>query len=543
MKLALFTVFLIALSGVSSRSVYLHIDNEEFVNVLVGNPGSVLTFRLSFQCNYTLKMFSYPNSFSLTHVKYPYEVMSGNIIVYLGHQPYRFHVDFDPLARSTTEPEYDYTYHGVLCLAQESQLWLHWTRFTLSPRALMLGEFSSTMHRNYPHPYLIDLTKVNRIVPYLNDEVVTHEDDDEDDLLFFQLDLSNRFTTIPSRYYHHLENFSFGLEPHGYDGRMMLEEADRTRSLPNGFDEWLITTDSYNNTHVILGSHAIMRSFTLYVDWVTEVFIIRPSHDHLFPLLREHRFTSFFSLFAMLVMFFWITDHSLNHLYFSTKELYCLAFTGITAYVFLHVLAYERYIDFFTFTHHHFWIFAISLSIFFLFGAFLALISFKTNKFIRIRFSLVESSLAIIIWMLLVPTRGNTLEQLTCLLVNSYYPISSSFSFLVIKHSKHPLDAVILLAVALFSNFFYIYFTIIPILKLNWFGFPKLALSVIIIWCSIVGLILTLLHSEFITNHIQKRIHKSKQRQPPPLPPTPEPPRQYQYPSSSSGPVRWVFPW
>lgn len=482
--------------------VFLHLDNEEFVNLLIGNPGSVLTLRVTFQCDYTVKLFSYPNSFSLTHVKYPYENMTGNIIVYLGHKPYRFHVIFDPMARSISEPEYDYTYHGILCLAKESQLWLHWQRFTLSPRGLFLGSFSNHMSRNYPYPYTINLKEVNIIVPYLNDEEVEH------DKLFFKFDPSIRHTILPSRYYHHLCNFSFGIEPYGHEARMIIEEVDKKRSLPNGFDEWLISTDPSNHTHFIMGTYILMRSFTLYVDWVTENFVIRPSHDHLFPLLREHRFASAFALLTMFVLFFWVTDHDSHLLYFSIKEFYSITFSAIAVTLFLAILHYERYITFMMHSNHHFWIYAGSFFVLFLFELLFAFIFYNSSKNMNARFTLVESLLCLTIWLMLLPCRGNALEQLAFLFVNAYYPVSSLFTLIT---SRVNIEIVLTVFIALFSNFFYIYFTLIPIIRFNWFDFPKLAISVIIMWSSIVGIILMTLHSEFIISRLQEIAQKTKE--------------------------------
>lgn len=527
----IFLIFLLnGLIGESdaSSSVYLHIDNEEFVNVLVGNPGSILTLRLTYQCDYTIKLFSYPNSFSLTHVKYPYETMAGNIIVYLGNDPYRFHVNFDPMAKAMSEPEYDYVYHGLLCLAKPSQLWLHWTRYTHNPRALILGEFFNTLHKRHPSSYVIDLTDVMYVVPYLNDDVAvkTNDDmiseayieDDEDgipveveveDRLTFILNMSSRHTMIPSRYYHHFENFSFGIEPYGHDGRMVFEVADATRSLPNGFDEWLITTNPYNNTIFVMGTHVMMRSFTIYVDWVTEKIFIKPSHDHLFPIIIEHRYTSFLALFSCIVLFFWITDHSSDYVYFSIKEAYCIAFSLIIGVVALYILRYQRYVDFITLSHHHFWIFVAAFSGFALLELVLFVFFYKTNTSIRLRLSLIETLLSMIIWLLLIPTRGNVLEQLTFLFITSYPATSSLFTLLISSLNR---EYIVFVIIAAFSNFFYIYFTIMPILNINWFGFHKHFSSVLLIWSGIVGLVLIMLHSEFIINSVHDIAKKRKMK-------------------------------
>ena len=151
-SLAVTTALLLCLSvppcrGLSKADVRIPVYQGQYLkDIRVGSPGKYMTLRMRFDLNRTY-LYDSPLSYSETFTT------SGSDLFFLspGVEPVRLKVSYAQEPSQTTDPLAPFyngarqgtsggvSYHGVLGMGDDSDLWTTWTEFSLSKYTLTLG--------------------------------------------------------------------------------------------------------------------------------------------------------------------------------------------------------------------------------------------------------------------------------------------------------------------------------------------------------------------------------------------------------------------
>jgi len=251
----------------------LYADGE-FVEVLVGNPGRVLTLRVDRTLNRTLVLFSVPSVYSRSYSLYPQSQL-GSELIYLGCNLLRVRTWFDSTAmRSDTR----ITHHGWLGLGALSDVWRLWHQVTFSRDTLMLGEYDwSTVRRQYRSFAM----RFNRTA------AATASVKSSSKLYTLRYQPDDEFTRIPPELFHRGDGGSTGhsddtgaleLDFDDVHVALYLEQHDFVSRLPSGAVHSALRKQRRGSTEISLGKHSLGATVS-HENLAKEQRVVRPSFD------------------------------------------------------------------------------------------------------------------------------------------------------------------------------------------------------------------------------------------------------------------------
>lgn len=132
--------------GDGREMVRLSLYESEYLELLTGNPGKYVRFRIDFRLNDSY-LYAEPRDYSRTYAAWtdPDTLRRcGSDVLYFGSHALRLPLVFE-------QPEEDYVsslYHsvhhqGVLGFGEASPLWDHWQTFTISSSSITFGAFDA----------------------------------------------------------------------------------------------------------------------------------------------------------------------------------------------------------------------------------------------------------------------------------------------------------------------------------------------------------------------------------------------------------------
>lgn len=242
-------------SSTSMGVVKLPVYDNQFVQVVVGNPSKHIRLEVSHQCGpESVVLFQFDEELSKTYTVHP-----NTIVMYLGHIVIRVPYVVRPEYKKNY---YYFQYHGILCLGPGSALWDHWTKASVSKHRLVFGEYDMSMARNAYKPYSI-----------LFGKFCSHNVTVFDHVYHLKYDPSSLTTKLPKSLYHNVTDMRIHFENMVF----FVEHKDLVVSVVNGFDHTMVTKT--NDDQIVLGKQ-FAHTFVHYIDVVANTILVMPTFDH-----------------------------------------------------------------------------------------------------------------------------------------------------------------------------------------------------------------------------------------------------------------------
>lgn len=254
------------------------IYHEKYIDVVIGNPGHVTRLEVDFGCKDTVILFNVPEDTSRTWSVYP-----NTIIVYFGPVLLRLSFTVDPGKRDSKSY---YPYEGYLCFGPHSDIWNYWSKLTLSPFRIVLGDYDRSLSRLGYDPFEFVFHKnvsKNTVHAVVNKKNYP-----------FLFNLENEYTTMPRELYHNITTLDINIDNLCFN----VDQDDIFIHLSNGFDRTMLRKSHQHDDHTISLGKNFARNFVIYLDAVTQTKYVMPSF-HLFNNGNAEPLYSFLMLSIM----------------------------------------------------------------------------------------------------------------------------------------------------------------------------------------------------------------------------------------------------
>lgn len=237
------------------------IYHGKYIDVVIGNPGHVTRLEIDFGCKDTVILFNVPEDTSKTWSVYP-----NTIIAYFGPVLLRLSFTVDPGKRDNKSY---YPYEGYLCFGPHSDIWNYWSKLTVSPFRIVLGDYDRSLSRLGYDPFEFVF---HRNISKNNIHAVVNKKNYP-----FLFNLENEYTTMPRELYHNITSLDINIDNLCFN----VDQDDISIHLSNGFDRTMIRKSHQHDDHTISLGKNFARNFVIYLDAVTQTKYVMPSF-HLF---------------------------------------------------------------------------------------------------------------------------------------------------------------------------------------------------------------------------------------------------------------------
>lgn len=135
-------------------SVYLDLEDEQYISFPIGNPGNTVMFKV----DYTMKdiyLFEMPLEYSNTYVEHG---TTGSELFYINEQKMRLPLIYGVPEGWTLDSAREKSYKGILGLSKDSIFFKYWTNATFSNIRLTFGHYEDKLcWDNYLYPPILPL--------------------------------------------------------------------------------------------------------------------------------------------------------------------------------------------------------------------------------------------------------------------------------------------------------------------------------------------------------------------------------------------------
>lgn len=461
----------------------LNVIYDNFVDVIIGNPGRTVRLRLDFSSNTSLVLFTAPDDLSRE-----YSTVPPTLLVYLGPALVRltFQVNLSLYdSKSTTK------YDGLLGLGYSSDLWKYWATVSVSSKRLVLGEFDKSLSRSTYNPFRLDFTR--------DEPSITVRIRDQNFTLSYEP--AEYYSTFPHILYHNITNFDLKFNKL----HMEIDKNDIRMHLTSGFDRTLVKKNiNYEDMGIVLGQH-FAHNFVLYYDLVNRSKHLMPAFD-LFAIDHAEPVYSY----ILLVLFFFVsvlwtsiisTPHDENKevqvkleligepllppaddsdedsgnvrpIVYSSLELYTYIAAAVICIVEVNAFAYYRHLAFLMSSTETtaYVIFNSGMVATLLVGSGLAVTNFNETHWLNARRVFVEATLALLLWMILTHWTHVMSTIVQVIVIATFCVIRGLQTAMAIITGNQR----IILASGLYlvlGVLFYVFYVLIPIIDFYFFGF------------------------------------------------------------------------
>lgn len=263
------------------------IYHEKYVDVVIGNPGHVTRLEIDFGCKDTIILFNLPEDTSKTWSEYP-----NTVIVYFGPVLLRLSFIID---HSKRDFKSYYPYEGYICFGPHSDIWNYWSKLTISPFRIILGDYDRSLSRLGYDPF--------EFVFYKNVSKNTVHAVVGKKKYPFLFDLENEYSTLPRELYHNVSILDINIDNLCFN----VDQDDILVHLSNGFDRIMLRKSPYHDDMTISLGKNFARNFVIYFDAVAQTKYVMPSF-HLFNNGNSEPLYSFIMLcIVTLLIILWIS--------------------------------------------------------------------------------------------------------------------------------------------------------------------------------------------------------------------------------------------
>lgn len=423
--------------------------HQNFIDVVVDNPGKLLRLELTFECgNQTIILFDFNEDNFRTHTHFP-----ATMLVYLGHVHLRLPFVIDPSFR---KPEYDVRYGGCLCLDRASVLWRHWSQVTVTPFKFVLGYFDITTARNSFYPYVLLFDEPHQVKVF----------EDEYELMYRP---QERFSSIPINFYHNITQIDFKIVDHL---KMRLDVDDISVPMISGFDKILLRK---THSHVITLGRQFMHNFAHFYDPIYDVLLVMPSFHQFNFGNAEPTYGYIMLILYLIVLTCWLSSTHNDKTVPKVKErleFYIYLLSGLTLLLDLYAFASYRYINFYLETRH-------STQYFIFFFTFFSLIIIglyfnitNSSQWIHFRKICCETVLYWGLWLIVLHGHISNIVLVIAVVIASVATIMRFTQFIVVSSLGDKLSTFLTNAFFAFLHLsFLFFFNLLPIVTYYFYGF------------------------------------------------------------------------
>lgn len=254
------------------------IYHERYIDIVIGNPGHVTRLEIDFGCRDTIILFGLPEDTSRTWSDNP-----STVIAYFGPVLLRLSFIVDPNKR---DPRSYYPYEGYLCLGPHSDIWDYWSKLTISPFRMVLGDYDRSLSRLSYDPF--------EFVFYKNVSKNTAHAVVDGKNYPFLFNLENEYTVFPRSLYHNVTNLNIDIDNLCFT----VDQEDVFVHLSNGFDRTMLRKSPRHDDDTIALGKYFSRNFVIYFDAVTQTKFVVPS----FHLFNNGNAEPFYSVLTLCIV-------------------------------------------------------------------------------------------------------------------------------------------------------------------------------------------------------------------------------------------------
>lgn len=467
-----------------SPTVRIPVYRKEFVQLVVGSPGTYRTLRLDFAANDTLVLFQTPSSYSRSYVQYEGDERHGTELLYIGCHRIRVPTLYDPAKASYYDTQV--TYHGVMGFGKSSSLWHHWQRYTLSSTTIVLGDYDHSLVRFNYAPFALQC----RFDGYMN-ATVKHE------IYRVYYRPGDQFTRLPQELYDHVDDLDM-LLPHST--HIQLQKQDYTSKLPTGFDYSLLRKQPPESRDIVLGKHTV-RQLVSHNNVLERNRDIRPAYDLFDTGNSEPHYNTTAGVILVVALVTWlllVMSERLGDL----LSLTILSHVELYGYVAVALLAWMNHSAFHCSRclYHHvgctehsplpaYGILALTTLVNVAAGVTVALWRYSNCSVLWIRRAMLESALVYCLWLTQIGNHRSFIDHFLLLVIAAFYTVLRSLSALdALLYENITVRSAVLSVYAVCAHLFVVFYTVLPYLDRFFYGFPHRIASAIMLWSIFVSL-------------------------------------------------------
>lgn len=498
--LIIFLFFSSVVYGHLSPIVKLPLTKNDYLCVIVGNPGKNMCLFIDHECNETIILYDEPTFTSQTYTSYP-----PSVLLYLGSHAFRFNAVFDSTLRDPT-PYFD-NEDGRICFGIMSQVWNHWTKATFSPDFIVLGDFDLSLTRDTYRTFEIRFDKV-----YPTNVTVA------DAQYYLWYDSSTIYTYLPNNLFFNMSllDLVFGNDHHIHVG---IDDVDVSVQNPLSlFTHNTIKRHGSNDT--IVFGRAFTKNFVIFYDAVSQTRWVRPAFDFFNYGLGRDIWVYTVGALCNLFILFWMGKILLKFKpdvvaqRFSILETFIYTASLVVLYVEIFGYASQRFIGFYTETSSI--ILYLALVIFIQFnttvGAILAAYYWNTTRIIGIRRIPVETTVFLILWLSQIHHVDEGINNIFLLFVSSLYAVlrfmHTGFSYV----SGNTQVFGFSLIYSLFAAIFFIYYNARPLIGLYFHDDKDQISTVIILFISFICVPSIYMFCQFSLSEIRRDVLRTSKK-------------------------------
>ncbi len=449
--------------------VKLPVIEQHYVEVILGNPGRPFLLRLDFGLNTSLVLFS-----SIEDTFKDFSTNPDTLLAYLG--PALVRLSFR-VSAFTRDPLLPLAYDGLLGLGHRSDVWKYWSRMTMSPHRLVLGDYDKSLARMTYKPFRLEFTR-------------------DSPSLWIQVQGTNYTLTYDPSLQYSLFPYALYKNTTIFDAQinhlhLEIDANDIKVKLLSGFDRTLVRKNLNVDDLLIVLGEQFSHNFVLFYDLVNRTKVLMPSYD-LFAERRAEPTYSYIGLFLFAFLSIcWLgiiyTEEKYevarngSHDYSVRRHVSPLLFSFIELYTYFAALifliagtvgfAQYRTMSFFmqSTDSTHYIIFTVFVACMCVVGALLGAIYYNSYHALNIRRMSVECVAFSMLWLFIMHWRNPKAIYIMVLAV-ALLSVLRSFQMLMVAAWKNTLVAVLALIYSSLSLLFLIFYNIIPIMNYYFFG-------------------------------------------------------------------------
>lgn len=449
--------------------VKLPVVQQRYIEVILGNPGRPFLLRLDFGLNTSIVLFSSVEDTFKDYSSYP-----STLLAYFGPALVRLSFRVSGILRDSLLP---LTYDGVLGLGHRSDVWKYWSRLTVSPHRLVLGDYDRSLARVTYNPFRLEFSRDS---PSLWIQV-------QGTNYTLTYDPALQYSFFPHSLYKNTTNFDVQIN----HLHLEIDANDIKVKLLSGFDRTLVKKNLDVDDLLIVLGEQFSHNFVLFYDAVNRTKVLMPSYD-LFADRRAEPVYSFIGLFLFtflaicwLGVIFTEEKYEVNrngsHDYSLRRHVSSALFSGLEVYTYFSAMiflivgtvgfAQYRTMSFFmqSTTSVHYIIFTVFIASMCVVGSVLAMIYYNSYHALNIRRMSVECVAFSMLWLFIMHWRNSKAIYVMVLAV-SLLSILRAFQFLMVLAWKNTLVAVVASVYTALTLLFLVFYNIVPIMNYYFFG-------------------------------------------------------------------------
>jgi hypothetical protein len=456
--LSLFLFFFQSSEAISAPVVKLPIHEQDYLCVMIGNPGRSTCLFIDHHCNETIILYQEPTFTSQTFTLNP-----ASVLVFLGPHGFRFNAVFEERWRDRS-PYID-NKEGKLCFGQFSQIWTFWRSATFSPTFLVLGGFDRSLTRSTYHNFELEFD------PFTPIEVQVG-----DDVYFLMYDPTEIYTFLPSALYHNVTALDIILDEDSHRIHIGLDDDDITISNPLSLFAHSTLKRHLASEDEISFGRVFTHKFVIYFDAVSLKRYVFPSVDFFNYGNTRFLYATITSVLYTVILIVWLgavlVKNGQSARLLTLIEAYIYLTGLIMLYIEIEGFVSQRFISYFTRSDNN--VLFMVLTFFVLFnialGSFLAWIHQDTFEDLKTRRLTLETVCFVMLWISQLHECHDGMNNLFLLTIAGLYAnlrlIQMCFYYVYERFDTVWMS----LCYSIFGLFFFIIYNLKPLIEFYFWG-------------------------------------------------------------------------